>query len=373
MNTKHLSALALPIIAAVIGLPSDVRAQQGGITTSTVDHSAVNKMIAEWPNRPKLGAKQMLAKYGMPSEVTSERLVWHNRGPYKRITVTKAEHHHDFPKPHMDYIEHTIPYRVPVDKAGALSAYDGSLTFDRTRGEMSARCDLEGHNILTLNLAHDIVMGKSNAEAARTAFGQNVVDDAKGKYPPYTTTLRFDPKGTEVMFADTPVIAGSPERPMADTQSRSKDGSGDGEILGVVGAINENEIVAALEAGKKSLSPEIAAYAKRLHREHGKSLEATLQLGQKIKVTPMETAAVDTVRTKGAGELAALALLDGSQFGSAYVTAMIMGHTEVLDMIDNQLMKRASSDAVKKHLTDTRNHVANHLAEGKALEANVKR
>ncbi len=32
---------------------------------------------------------------------------------------------------------------------------------------MSARCDLEGHNILTLNLAHDIVTGKKTAEEAR--------------------------------------------------------------------------------------------------------------------------------------------------------------------------------------------------------------
>jgi predicted outer membrane protein len=371
MNTKLLSAFALPIVAAVFALPSNVSAQQAGMT-SQVDRSTVDKMISAWPNRPQLGANQMLAKYGTPSEATSERLVWHNQGPYKRITVTKAEHHHDFPKPHMDYMEHTIPYRVPVDKAGALSTYDGSLTFDRTRGEMSARCDLEGHNILTLNLAHDIVTGKSNAEGARMAFGQNVVDDAKGKYPPYTTALRFDPKTTDVMFADKPVIPGSPERPMGDGQSKSKDASGDGEILGFVGAIDDNEIVAALEAGKKKLSPEVAAYAKKLHQEHGKNLEATLQLGQKISVTPMETPAVDKVRTKAAGELAALAPLDGVNFGNAYVKAMIMGHTEVLDMIDNQLMKRASNDAVKKHLTETRSHVANHLAEGKKLQASLK-
>jgi predicted outer membrane protein len=237
---------------------------------------------------------------------------------------------------------------------------------------MSARCDLEGHNILTLNLAHDIVTGQSNAEGARMAFGQNVVDDAKGKYPPYTTALRFDPKTTDVMFSDKPVIPGSPERPMGDGQSKSKDASGDGEILGFIGAIDDNEIVAALEAGKKKLSPEVAAYAKKLHQEHGKNLEATLQLGQKISVTPMETPAVDKVRTKAAGELAALAPLDGLNFGNAYVKAMIMGHTEVLDMIDNQLMKRASNDAVKKHLTETRSHVANHLAEGKTLQVSLK-
>ncbi len=31
------------------------------------------------------------------------------------------------------------------------------MTINKTAGEMSARCDLEGHNVLTLNLARDII------------------------------------------------------------------------------------------------------------------------------------------------------------------------------------------------------------------------
>ncbi len=279
-----------------------------------VDRTAVDKIMASWPNRPKLGAEQMLAKYGPPQEVTPEKLVWHNQGPYKRITVTKAEHHHDFPKPHMDYLEHTIDYRVPPDRAEALAAYDGSCTFDRTRGEMSARCDLEGHNILTLNLAHDIVRGKLTATQAREAFGQHVVEDAKGEYPPYTTALRFEPSTSDTKFADSPVIPGSPERPLADEPQGHNSGAPDNDarILGLLAAVNDNGIVAALEAGAKKLSSPIAAYVKTLHKAYGENLEATLMLGQKIKVTPAETAAVDRLRVKAAGELAALARLDGA-------------------------------------------------------------
>ncbi len=371
MNTRTLSAFAAGMLA-VISFSMDAAGQQ---PAATADHAGVNNIIAAWPNRPKLGAQQMLAKYGAPQEATSEKLVWHNQGPYKRITVTKMEHHHDFPKPHMDYMEHTIAYRVPVEKADALTAYDGSLTFDRTRGEMSARCDLEGHNILTLNLANDIVMGKKSAAEARKAFGQNVVDDALGKYPTYTTALQFEPKKDDVMFADKPVIPGSPERPMGDPQSRSrsKEGSSDGEVLGFLAAVNDNEIVAALEAGKKKLNPQVADYAKMLHKEHGKNLDDTLKLGQKINVTPMETAAVDKLRVKGAGELAALAPLDGEKFASAYIETMIKGHMEVLGMIDNQLLKNAENADLKKHLTETRGHVANHLEAAKKLQSGMKR
>ena len=90
----------------------------------------------------------------------SETLFWHKAGSYKRIKVTRVEIPHDFPKPHMDFLEHTIEYRVPAEKASAIVAFDGSITINRTAGEMSARCDLEGPNILTLNLAHDMVIGK---------------------------------------------------------------------------------------------------------------------------------------------------------------------------------------------------------------------
>lgn len=55
----------------------------------------------------------------------------------------------------------------------------------------------------------------------------------------------------------------------------------------------------------------------------------------------METAAVDKLRVRGAGELAMLLPLDGEKFAAAYLAAMITGHTEVLDMIDNELLKRA--------------------------------
>ncbi len=367
MHPTHQRISVAGLLAAALLIPVAVTGQQPR-PASQADRAAVQKIVEGWPNRPKLGAMQMIGKYGLPLEATSEKLVWHNQGPYVRINVTKAEHHHDFPKPHMDYMEHTIAYQVPADKADALAEYDGSLTFDRTRGEMSARCDLEGHNILTLNLAHDIVMGKMDAGAARKAFGENVVDDAKGKYPPYTTALRFETKKQGVMFADVPVIPGSPKRAMGNA-----DAKGDAEILGLVGAVNDNEIVAAMEAAKKKLSQPVADYAKMLHMDHGMNLEKTLMLGQKINVTPMETAEVDKLRVKGAGELAMLVPLDGDKLAAAYLAAMIKGHTEVLAMIDNQLLKRASHDAVKAHLTETRGSVAKHLAAAKQLQADATR
>lgn len=353
------------------------KAAGGDQAMHSIDREKVEAMIAEWPERPRLGARQMMVKYGPPQEATGERLVWHDQGPFKRILVTREETPHDFPKPHMDYLQHTIAYTVPAGKTDPLLDFDGSVTVDRTAGEMSAKCDLEGHNILTLNIAHDIVSGKMSVKEGRRAFGENVVLDTLGKNPPYVTALQFEPVTTDAAFADKPVIPGSPVRGPKSAEARpasdrGADGAGDAEVLAFVIAVDDNQVLAAAEAVKKQLSPEVMAYAKMLQAAHGKHQGQTMELGQAIKVTPIDTAAVDALRVKGAGQLAELVPLAGKEFEQAYLSAMIKGHTEVLSMIDDQLLKAATNGDLKAHLEETRGHIAEHLKKAKSLQGESK-
>lgn len=334
------------------------------------DRELVTEIVTAWPERPRLGAQMMIDKYGLPQHAAAEELIWRDQGPYKRITATKAEHHHDFPKPHMDFLEHTIDYRVPPERAAALAEYDGSCTFDRTRGELSARCDLEGHNILTLNLAHDIVMGNLSAQEARTTFSEIVTDDIKGKYPAYTTELQFEPENAKsVKFADVPTIPGSPERPDGLTSPRGD--QSDGEVLGFISAADELEVIAAITAGTKGLDSDVSEFAQMLHEEHGKHLESTLQLGQQLGVTPRESPAVDAFRVENAGMLADMLPLEGDDFARAYVDAKVKGHTRLIEMIDDKLSKKAKDEALKSHLAKTRTHIAAHLAQAQSLQASL--
>lgn len=374
VNPIVVSMLALTSLAVgIANAGNEGRRNRNSIPP--VDRMAVERIVAGWPERPRLGANQMMVKYGPPHEVTSEKLVWHNQGRYKRIMVTRMEIPHDFPKPHMDFLQHTIAYRIPSDKANALTAYDGSATVDRTAGEMSARCDLEGHNILTLNLAHDIIMGKKSVEQARKAFGDNVADDVQGKYPPYVTDLQFEALTGPAADPDVPVIPGSPKRVMnGDSAARNgQGGMSDAEVLAFVIAVDDNQVLAGAEARTKKISPPVKEYAKMLHEAHGKHLIASMMLGQKIGVTPLDTPAVDKLRVKGAGELASLVPLDGEEFERAFLMAMVKGHGEVLEMIDNQLLKAADNDTLKKHLRETRGHVAHHLEDAKKLQGSQRR
>jgi len=318
--------------------------------------------VSGWPERPRLAVKEMTAKYGKPLEVSSEAMIWHNAGPFKRIMVTKKEIPHDFPAPHMDFLEHTISYNVPIDKIDDLVAFDASMTINKTAGEMSARCDLEGHNILTHNLAVDIINGKKTVEQARQAFGQAVVDDFGGKHPAIVEKLQFTPPTDGVLFPDKSVIPGSAMRNVPNTEGT------DAEVLAFINAININEILAAAEAQKKKISSPVTDYAKMLHTEHGANMAKTNALGLSIQIIPSITKAVDDVMKKGAGELATLIPMDGNDFESAYIDAMIKGHTEVLNMIDKQLMKTAKNDKLKAHLTETRGHIAMHFEQAKKLK-----
>ncbi len=53
-----------------------------------------------------------------------------------------------------------------------MAADDGSVIVERTKGEMSARCDKEGANLLAINLANDVAMGAKTIDQARAYYTQ---------------------------------------------------------------------------------------------------------------------------------------------------------------------------------------------------------
>ncbi len=48
--------------------------------------------------------------------------------------------------------------------------------------------------------------------------------------------------------------------------------------------------------------------------------------------------------------------------------AMVKEHTEVLDVIDKQLLPKAQIEALKKHLSQTRESVAAHLETARQMQ-----
>ncbi len=152
--------------------------------------------------------------------------------------------------------------------------------------------------------------------------------------------------------------------PAATPPAPTAASSDDSLALGLLGAVNEHEIAAARQAKEKKVSAPVLAYAEMMETEHGANQAKTQSLG-----TLASTDEVKAMKEQGATELATLGQKSGKDYETAYIDAMVKGHTEALALIDTRLLTLASSEAVKQHLTETRDHVAKHLAAAQKLQA----
>lgn len=147
--------------------------------------------LANWPEASRMAAQEMMDKYGKPSVMSNDLLVWMKKGVWDKISVDKEETKHSFPVEHTDMMEQCISYKVPSDKLDELAKFDGSVKYDRTQGLLSARCDKEANNMLALNLSYDIIKGKKSVEQARKAYGDIVKEKMNGGDPAYMKKLIF--------------------------------------------------------------------------------------------------------------------------------------------------------------------------------------
>lgn len=164
----------------------------------------VEQMIASWPEASRMAAMDMVQKYGQPQEVTASMLMWRDNGPWKWTRVFRDTIEHDFPMPHPDLLEQAIDYGAPVDKYDDLAAFDGSVIVERTKGQMSARCDKEGANFLAINLANDVATGKRTVEEARTYYAAAIKR--------FMSSKQMDPYMQKIQFQLPAKAAGDPDR-----------------------------------------------------------------------------------------------------------------------------------------------------------------
>jgi putative membrane protein len=142
----------------------------------------------------------------------------------------------------------------------------------------------------------------------------------------------------------------------------------DAEIMGMVNTVDKHEIDAANKALKEKMGTEAQGYAKMLKEQHTANMDKTKALGKTLKLKAKTNQAAKDFHKKGEAEVKALSAKDGSEFEKGYIEAMVNGHTEVLQMLDTQLIPAAQNEALKTHLTEVRGHVSAHLEQGKRLQ-----
>lgn len=204
LTSLGLAAMALAATACASGS----RMESGGDIDAAPAASRMSAaaIVASWPAKQRETVAMMTAKYGQPSVVGDRMVAWYGTGPFVRTSVAREEVAHNFPMAHVDYLTQTVKHGVPADKLDDLYEYDGSVWYHRTRGELSAQCDVEEMNWLALNLAHDVISGKRTPADARAFYAQTAMAFKRGdKSSPYVQGLIFQ---TEPNAAD-------PDRPHA--------------------------------------------------------------------------------------------------------------------------------------------------------------
>jgi hypothetical protein len=144
----------------------------------------VEQSVAGWPAAPRLLARVMMEKYGLPDESNQSRMVWLARAPWKRIVVHQDEH--NFP------LEQVVDYNVRPQGPEALRAFGHGVIADSDHAELSAQNERESTNFLALNLADEVASGACTLEQAERVYAKTVSLAQAGKSSAYTEGLLFD-------------------------------------------------------------------------------------------------------------------------------------------------------------------------------------
>lgn len=153
----------------------------------------VEQQLAGWPQEHQEVAREMMEQYGEPDQIGEHRIIWQNSGPWNETVIFREEVQHDFPMPHPDFMTQSIDYDVPPEMFSELARFTGSIYPDRTAGTLTAKCDKEGPNFLSVNLANDIIAGERTVEEARDFYADAIQRDMDGEEVPYMMELQFEP------------------------------------------------------------------------------------------------------------------------------------------------------------------------------------
>lgn len=173
-----LFVLALTLAAGCASLPRQV----------------ADAVVNRWAGPSAEAGRLLLDEYGLPDDVTPNRLTWRRHGGWKRTVVWNRAAIYRSPAD-LAVMQQTVDYKLDLMQAVRLLAFSDDLVIDLQRGELSSRGGHESINFLRLNLADEIARGVKTVPEAQAAYTRVLALAAAGKSSPYTEKLLFGAKG----------------------------------------------------------------------------------------------------------------------------------------------------------------------------------
>lgn len=165
-----------------------------------------------------------------------------------------------------------------------------------------------------------------------------------------------------------PAVSPEPTAAPVSGSGATELAKGDGGALGVLAAIDENEIALAKQAVAQDLGGATGEFAQQMLRDHEANLEKTKALGAE------DSPRADAMRARGKAAVEALSktltLPDGKDaYRNAFMRNMVIDHGDTIKIIDAELLPAAESAPVKQHLEETRRVVSAHFERAHAVSS----
>jgi predicted outer membrane protein len=142
----------------------------------------------------------------------------------------------------------------------------------------------------------------------------------------------------------------------------------DAQVLGLLVALNDDEIALATAASPNVKDDRVKTFAKQMADDHTQAKEQEAGLAEQMKLRPIDTDKARTMKTAAATESEKLKGLSGHALDVEYVDEQVRAHHDALAMIDTQLLPSTSISELRAHLTDFRAHVEHHGRDAEALQ-----
>ena len=146
----------------------------------------------------------------------------------------------------------------------------------------------------------------------------------------------------------------------------------DGEVAGVLMAINEGEIMHGEIARTRASSTEVRSFADMMVRDHTAALERLRGVVSQSNITPAENDLVRTLRTGAEQTATALRAMSGAEFDRAYMRSQVEMHDWVLRSIDTSLLPSTQSSRLMMLERDARPAIAGHLEHARRIHGTLR-
>jgi putative membrane protein len=147
--------------------------------------------------------------------------------------------------------------------------------------------------------------------------------------------------------------------------------STDPQIAGILVAANQVEIDAGKVAVEKSHRNEVREFARHMITDYSQVNETTADLTSRLHLIPEDSHISQGLKFGGEENLAALQVLDGAAFDSAYLEQEVAYHEHVLEAINEWLIPNTSNAELRALLTLVEPALEADLEHAKSIQTTL--